>query len=171
MKKDLLIRLFVLILPFLITSCATKKNRGTHYQALARASVRLGIDIDRKDNHALYIEASQWIGTPYRSGGTTKNGVDCSGLTRELYRSVYRKELPCSTTEQRKKAQKVSRHKLKEGDLVFFSSTRSGKQVAHVGIYLKKNNFIHASTSKGVIVSNLNETYYRKHWLSGGKIN
>lgn len=70
-----------------------------------------------------------------------------------------------------KQASKVSRGKLKEGDLVFFSSRNSRKKVAHVGIYLKDGKFVHASSSRGVIVSHLNEPYYRTHWMRGGRIN
>lgn len=65
---------------------------------------------------------------------------------------------------------KVAKRNLKEGDLVFFSSNRSRKRVAHVGIYLKSGKFIHSSTSRGVIVSRLNEDYYLRHWISGGRI-
>ena len=59
---------------------------------------------------------------------------------------------------------------MREGDLVFFTSNRSGKKVAHVGIYLKDGKFIHASTSQGVIVSNLKERYYTQYWLCGGRV-
>ena len=64
---------------------------------------------------------------------------------------------------------KVSKRNLREGDLVFFHNGRKKRIASHVGIYLKDNKFIHASTSRGVIISSLNEDYYRKHWLSGGR--
>ena len=74
-----------------------------------------------------------------------------------------------STDGQLKESNKIARRNLREGDLVFFTSRSSRKKVAHVGIYLKDGKFIHASTSRGVIISSLNEDYYRKHWLSGGR--
>ena len=128
------------------------------------------MDIEMDDNHSLYVEAAGWLGVPYRSGGTNKRGVDCSGLTSSIYKKVYHKKLERSSEEQRKKdCRKISKGKLREGDLVFFHNGRKKKRATHVGIYLKNGKFIHASTSRGVIISNLNEDYWKKHWLSGGR--
>ncbi len=140
------------------------------YAALAKASSQLGIEIDYHDNAQLYMESAQWLGTPYRNGGTTKRGVDCSGFTQSIYQSVYHTKLKRTTQAQKKQAKRVGKRSLREGDLVFFSSKRSRRKVAHVGVYLKNNLFIHASSSRGVIVSNLNSTYYKRHWLHGGRI-
>ena len=75
------------LLPFLLGSCRTVAP-SYNYQELARASVRLGMDIDMKDNHALYVESANWLGVPYRGGGNTKRGVDCSGLVYSIYKKV-----------------------------------------------------------------------------------
>ena len=161
--------LILCALTFFLGSCRTVTPRYD-YQELAKASVRLGIDIEMKDNHALYVESSNWLGVPYRSGGTTKRGVDCSGLTSNIYKKVYRKDLERNSDDQRKKdCRKVKKGKLREGDLVFFHNGRKKKKATHVGIYLKDRKFIHASTSQGVIVSTLEEDYWKKHWLSGGR--
>ena len=161
--------LLLFTLPLLLGSCRSIAP-AYNYQERARASVRLGIDIDMKDNHALYVESSNWMGVPYRNGGTTRQGVDCSGLTSAIYKKVYRKNLERSSDEQRKKdCRKVKKRKLKEGDLVFFHNGRKKKHATHVGIYLKEDKFIHASTSRGVSIGNLNEDYWEKHWLSGGR--
>ena len=161
--------LILCALTFFLGSCRTVTPRYD-YQELAKASVRLGIDIEMKDNHALYVESSNWLGVPYRSGGTTKRGVDCSGLTSNIYKKVYRKDLERNSEDQRKKdCRKVKKGKLREGDLVFFHNGREKKKATHVGIYLKDRKFIHASTSQGVIVSTLEEDYWKKHWLSGGR--
>ena len=155
--------------PFLLGSCRTVTPRYD-YQELAKASVRLGIDIEMKDNHALYVESSNWLGVPYRNGGTTKRGVDCSGLTSSIYKKVSHKHLERNSEDHRKKdCRKVKKGKLREGDLVFFHNGRKKKRATHVGIYLKDRKFIHASTSQGVIVSTLEEEYWKKHWLSGGR--
>lgn len=170
MRKSLLLLLLPLLFTALLTSCRTSTS-GVDYQALAQASVRLGIDIERKDNHALYIEASRWIGTPYRSGGNSLRGTDCSGLTSQVYRRVFAQSLHRSAEEQRTlDCRKKRKGKLREGDLVFFHNGRKKRRASHVGIYLKDGHFFHASTGRGVIVSHLNETYYRRHWLSGGRV-
>lgn len=161
--------ILLLLLPILLGSCRTPAP-AYNYQELAKASIRLGINIDMKDNHALYVESSKWIGVPYRSGGTTFRGVDCSGLTSTIYKTVYRKNLERSSEDQRKKdCRKVKKAKLKEGDLVFFHNGKKKKRATHVGIYLKDKKFIHASTSQGVIISHLDEKYWDKHWLNGGR--
>ncbi len=151
-----------------LSSCRTSAPR-LDYKALAQASYRLGVDIGLDDNHRLYLDAAQWIGTPYRTGRADKRGTDCSGLVMQLYRQVYHTRLPRSSSGQMEACRKVSRGKLREGDLVFFGSPRSRKKVAHVGIYLKDDKFIHASTSRGVIVSSLHEDYYDRYWLRGGR--
>lgn len=168
--KRTLIHLSLLIgLVVSLSSCRSSAPR-LDYRALARASVLLGVDIKLEDNHKLYLEAAEWIGVPYRVGGDSKRGTDCSGFTCQLYRKVYRTQVPRNTEDLKKESSKVAKRNLREGDLVFFSSNRSKKKVAHVGIYLKNGRFIHASTSKGVIVSSLNEDYYTRHWMSGGRI-
>ena len=157
------------VLAFLLGSCRTIAPQ-VDYQELARASVRLGMDIDMDDNHALYVESAQWLGVPYRSGGTTQRGVDCSGLTSTIYKKVYQKTLERNSDDQRKKdCRKVKKGKLREGDLVFFHNGRKKKTATHVGIYLKDRKFIHASSRQGVIISTIDEDYWEKHWLSGGR--
>lgn len=162
--------LFILMgLAAILSSCRTSAPR-LDYQALARASILLGVDINLEDNHKLYLEAADWIGAPYRGGGDSKKGTDCSGLVYQIYKKVYRIQVPRNSEELKDKSYKVAKRNLKEGDLVFFSSSRSRKKVAHVGIYLKNGRFIHSSTSRGVIVSRLGEDYYSRHWISGGRM-
>lgn len=169
MKKHVFHWLILCALTFLLGSCRTVAPRYD-YPELARASIRMGIDIDMEDNHALYVESAKWLGVPYRNGGTTKQGVDCSGFTSSIYKKVFRKNLERNSDDQRKKdCRKVKKGKLKEGDLVFFHSGRKKKRATHVGIYLKEGKFIHASTRRGVIISRLNEEYWEKHWLCGGR--
>ena len=104
-----------------LSSCHSSAPR-LDYKALAQASIRLGIDIGLEDNHRLYVNAAEWIGTPYRAGGDTKRGTDCSGLVSQLYKKVYRTRLSRSTDGQLKESSKISRRNLREGDLVFFTS-------------------------------------------------
>lgn len=161
--------LFIGLILLTFSGCKSSAPKRD-YKTLVNAAKRLGVEIDLKDDPVLYVEASTWIGTPYRSGGNNRRGVDCSGFTRQLYNSVYRKKLTRTTGGQQQQARRVAKRNLREGDLLFFSSNRSGRKVAHVGIYLKDDLFIHASTSRGVIVSNLKSKYYRQHWLHGGRI-
>ena len=129
----------------LFSSCGTRAPRYD-YRELAQAAIRLDMDIAMEDNHRLYIESSRWIGVPYRTGGNTMRGVDCSGLTYNIYKKVYHKHLKRNSDDQRK------------------------ENCRKVGIYLKDNRFIHASTSRGVIVSRLDEPYYRRVWMQGGRV-
>lgn len=152
-----------------VSSCRTA-TPNYDYQSLARSSIKLGVDINQEDNHKLYTYAANWIGTPHRLGGNSKSGIDCSGLTSQIYKSVYKKELPRRTTEQLSVCIKVPRNQLREGDLVFFSTNGKKKTVGHVGVYLKDGKFIHTSSSSGVRVNDLNEPYYKNNWISGGRI-
>ncbi|MCW8896966.1 MAG: NlpC/P60 family protein [Flavobacteriales bacterium] len=116
----------------------------------------------------LYAFVDEWVGVKYKYGGTTKKGVDCSGFTNLLYNNVFKKELPRSSSDIAAVAKSISKKELSEGDFVFFS-IRSNK-VDHVGIYLANNRFVHASTSKGVIISSLEHPYYAKYFKKGGRL-
>ena len=158
----------LLVLVLCLTGCRTA-TPPLDYRALVRAADRLGVDIGPKDHHALYLEAAEWIGTPYRNGGQSRHGTDCSGFVRQVYKVAYDIDLPRSTDQQLDATRRVRKGKLREGDLVFFHG-RKRRRVSHVGIYLKDGKFVHASTSRGVMVSRLSEDYWDEHWMRGGRV-
>lgn len=111
----------------------------------------------------------QWEGTPYRNGGLDKNGVDCSGFVYRTFRDRFDMQLPRTTVAQTTLGTKVSRDELMPGDLVFFKTGR-GKNGLHVGIYDTNDAFIHASTSKGVIRSSLENVYWKRAYWQARRI-
>lgn len=111
--------------------------------------------------------ARQWLGAKYVYGSATKTKTDCSGFVMQVYKGYYNIALDHSSSGMFKdsRGSKVSRGSLKEGDLVFFGSFW---KVDHVGIYLNGDRFIHASTSKGVMISPMNDKYW-SHKYQGGR--
>ena len=151
------------------TSCHSHRSMENLQQRYEQNNA-LGLSIGRGDNEALYKEAQNWLGVPYRYGGHSKMGADCSGLVMEIYRAVYHIDLQRNSAEiYNKNCKKVDREDLKEGDLVFFGKQGS-TVINHVGIYLKNNKFIHASSSKGVVVSDMSERYYVNHFIVAGRV-
>lgn len=118
----------------------------------------------------LVKEARKWLGTKYKYAGETRRGTDCSGMVMSIYRDVAGIKLPRSSREQQAFCQNVKVADLTPGDLIFFSGTSRGRNVSHVGMYIGNGDFIHASSSKGVIVSNLNQKYYSNHFHSAGRV-
>jgi lipoprotein Spr len=100
-------------------------------------------------------------------GGSTKEGIDCSAFVNTLMLSVYAINLPRTSKEQYEAAVKINDDELSEGDLVFFN-TKGG--ISHVGIYLANNKFVHASTSGGVMISDLNEAYWKARYKGAGRV-
>lgn len=166
---------------FMITSC------GTHKQVAGKPSKRMpksdGITyeinvpekshweakdkVDRKDVN-LRAFVADWEGTPHVMGGNTKKGVDCSGFVIQAYLQVYHLGFLGRTAEDLfSEMEPIKRKDLKEGDLVFFKI--KGHRIDHVGIYLGKGDFAHASSSRGVMVSNLSEPYFNKRFFMGGR--
>jgi len=134
----------------------------------------LGLKKSRNDNFALYKEAASWIHVPHVDGGMSRKGTDCSFLVHSLYKTVYHKTVERNSSAMlNKNCEKISKSRLREGDLVFFNTSiksQSKSYINHVGIYLKDHKFLHASTYKGVMVSDLDEDYYLKTWVCGGRV-
>lgn len=167
---------FGLVMVLLLASCGSRKTEKVVLPADFKGPKELsrlyGVRLTPDDNIFLYNAGAHWLGVPHRLGGLTKRGVDCSGFVSIMYREVYGKRLSRSAADMLKKdCVKVSRGKLKEGDLVFFKTGRGRRKTPdHVGIYLKNGRFIHTSSSKGVMVSSLSEPYYTRTWLTGGRV-
>ncbi len=130
--------------------------------------IRLNVPVENLANLALLYTIDEWWGTRYRMGGTTKNGIDCSAFTQMLMNTVYSMAIPRTAHDQYNEAMKLNLDDCREGDLVFFS--RSGHSVGHVGMYLGNNRFVHASSSKGVMISNLDDSYWVKRFVGAGRI-
>ncbi|HEF8773780.1 TPA: bifunctional murein DD-endopeptidase/murein LD-carboxypeptidase [Providencia stuartii] len=110
---------------------------------------------------------ANWKGVSYRLGGTTKSGVDCSSFVQRTFIEQFGVALPRTTSEQESSGKSVSRNSLKAGDLVLF---KTGRRMKHVGIYIGDNKFVHASTSSGVIVSEMTNEYWNKRYYAGRRI-
>jgi cell wall-associated NlpC family hydrolase len=120
----------------------------------------------KPSGQAIVNEGKKYLGVPYRYGGTTPKGFDCSGFTSYTFKKKNVK-IPRTAAEQYKKGKAVSKKNLKAGDLVFFKTT-SKKSVSHVGIYIGNNKFIH-SAGKGVTIASINDPYYWKSRYAGAK--
>ena len=128
----------------------------------------LGLKCNDDDNAALYEMVNSWLGVPYRYGGTDRSGIDCSAFVGLVVKQVYGNTLHRSANDMLGDVTLVTKSQLKEGDLVFFTNSKG--KVSHVGIYLKEGLFAHSSTSNGVSVSRLDDTYWSRHFYKGGRL-
>jgi lipoprotein Spr len=126
----------------------------------------LDAEVEQVPSIDLLTSIDQWMGTPYRMGGTTKAGIDCSGFVQTIYAAVYKINIPRTSKDQYNFCHAIPYDELKTGDLVFFNTTGG---VSHVGIYLQNNKFVHAFSS-GVNISDLNDEYYAKRFIGAGRI-
>ena len=155
--KLLLLALTALLL---LSGCSSKKvSKPTHKTKKRAAKVKL---TGNWINKALIKEYAKWDGTPYKYGGTSHRGVDCSSLMQILYRDAFGLQIPRTTAHQAKIGYQVNKSTSREGDLVFF---KTGYNSRHSGIIIEKGKFIHSSTKYGVMISSLNNPYWRsKYW-------
>lgn len=130
-------------------------------------SALLGTEPGQIENTELLKSVDEWYGTKYRMGGTTRSGVDCSAFVQAVYLAAFGLAVPRTAFEQFRVSNRISATQMREGDLVFFNTTGG---VSHVGIYLRNNKFIHASSARGVTVSDLFDPYYLKRFLGVGRI-
>lgn len=174
-KKALKGVCIISFLMVLITSCRTTRvNDNTNNNSTSSKkfyetySKKLGVQLEGYEDKKFIETVSSWIGVPYKYAGSTKSGTDCSGFVHAIYKEVYTITLTRSSSEMINEVKKADVSRLQMGDIVFFKI--NSKKVSHVGLYLKDNKFIHASTAKEVIVSSLDEAYYKKYFYTGGKV-
>jgi cell wall-associated NlpC family hydrolase len=152
---------FPLLFVLLLASCTSApKFRGTPGGFVSATS-----DPQRQE---IVQYARSCVGTPYRTGGTTRSGVDCSGLVLSVY-SRFDVSLPRTSRAQSRSGEPVDRSDVEPGDLVFF---RTGRQsVSHVGIYIGGGRFIHASTSaRQVRIDDLDDDYFRNRYVTARRV-
>jgi lipoprotein Spr len=129
-------------------------------------AMMMNVDVESLKNISLLGFIDNWFGTRYKLGGTSKRGIDCSALTGALLLAVYGFNLPRTARQQYDATDHIDKDELQEGDLVFFN-THGG--VSHVGVYLENDYFLHASTH-GVTISSLDDHYYAKRFICGGRV-
>jgi lipoprotein Spr len=133
-------------------------------------AILLDMPVEMINDSKLLELIESWYGTKYKYGGDNRQGVDCSGFAKAFMSSYYDINLTRSSADQYKQcATKVKKKKLKQGDLVFFKTRGAKGGITHVGVYLCNNKFVHAATSSGVMISDLDEDYYKARFVGGGR--
>jgi len=147
---------FPLIISVLLSACSSGPEPSEQVQVTTPTNQLLD------NNPDLFQFYTEWHGTPYRLGGTQKSGIDCSAFVQKAFVEAYQLSLPRTTRQQSKQGVELNWTDAKQGDLVFFKTRRT---TYHVGIYLGNKQFMHASTSKGVIISRIDNPYWAsKFW-------
>ena len=152
-------------------SSGSNGSSGSRYEKPAKkskssaGSIEIPEDISELRQDVVRT-AAEWIGTPYCSGGESRDCADCSGFIMSVF-SVSGVQLPRTAEEQYEASTRVKRSALEPGDLVFF---KDKKKVSHVGLYVGSSRFIHASSSKGVMSSSLDDAYFSQRFCSGGRV-
>nr|WP_068892931.1 NlpC/P60 family protein [Pedobacter panaciterrae] len=159
-KNNVKVVLFVLML-IVLSSCGSRKPT-----AGPSSASKIATAMSHLKSKQLYRFINEWSGVRYRLGGLDKGGIDCSGFAFLLQKNIYGNSLPRRSRDQAETIREKSISQLREGDLIFFSF--SGGAVDHVGIYLNDTYFVHASTTRGVVVDDLTLPAYQKAMVKAG---
>lgn len=151
-----------------LTGCSSIPDRGaarTGYDSsgvIAGGDVKLDLNDTSLVKDLLYAQYREWKGTRYQLRGLSKDGIDCSGFVHITFKSKLGVNLPRSSDLQAELGTGINKDELQAGDLVFF---KTGRTLKHVGVYLEEGRFLHASTKSGVMISHLNESYWKSaYW-------
>ncbi len=161
-RRSYFLMLFTVIISVL-ASCGSRKYTPPTKGARAADAM------SNLNSKQLYNFITSWSGVKYKLGGLDKSGVDCSGFSLLLQRDIYGKTLPRRSIDQASAVKNRSVGNLKEGDLIFFSF--GGNGVDHVGVYLNGDFFVHASTTRGVVVDDLTLPVYQRALVKTGTLN
>ena len=148
----------------IISSCSTRKYPVRPEIKAAKAADAMAA-LKSKD---LYRFITDWTGVRYKLGGMDKTGIDCSGFALLLEKNIYGLTLPRRSRDQAEAIKKKNINNLEEGDLIFFSF--GGNEVDHVGVYLNNDFFVHASTTRGVVVDDLALPAYQNAMVKAGSL-
>lgn len=161
-----------ILLLIMLSGCSTSApvvSKAVPLQTQPQKNQTVGILVEELPSVLLLNEFDIWKGTPYRLGGANKRGIDCSALIQKIYASTFNIELPRTTERQSRRGYPINKSKLQAGDLVFFKTSLTEK---HVGIFIGDNQFLHASSSQGVMISALDNSYWQsRYWQSRRIIN
>jgi len=137
---------------------------------LLKYAILMNAPVEELNNEKLIHFIDDWYGTKYRYGGEDKDGVDCSAFVQSFMLSLYGIGLSRTSKEQYKQSERIKKSELAEGDLVFFHTRGKSRSVTHVGVYLRNNKFIHAASSGGVMISDLDDQYFRQRYIASGRV-
>ena len=187
----------VLLLMWLATSCSSsKKSTAAHplpalqpepesktgkikdavmYERKIRAKYAAYINTPQQNirNINLFMFIDKWLYTPYKYGGTTQQGVDCSGFVQRVLSDVYGHKIIRKSSQQffnENTARLGSGHLLEEGDLLFFKTTDNSTAITHMGLYVGNRLFVHASSSLGVSITSLDNSYWKPKYTAAGNV-
>lgn len=162
--------ILLLLLPLLLNAQTKKQKRKAKAKQIALAGYysEYALTPDSAAVPYLYYQVYDWIGTRYKYAGHSKKGIDCSGFVSEMYKDVYCIELAGGSAYIWRKVNPVEKQNLQEGDILFFKIKKD--RISHVGIFLGNNKFAHASVKKGVMINDLDETYYKNSFYKGGRL-
>lgn len=161
--KRIIVQFVIVAAISLLVSCGSIQEKPS-----ARSDPRPIVKPDAGYNvHALYSQYHEWQGVRYQRGGMSQRGIDCSGFVHVTFKSKFGKHLPRTTYMQSQLGREVRKTELRPGDLVFF---RTGPASRHVGIYLEKNKFLHASERNGVMISRLDHVYWKSNYWKSVRI-
>ncbi|MDE6770110.1 MAG: C40 family peptidase [Muribaculaceae bacterium] len=170
-KQSFLKFLCLLLMAVVLTGCHSSKKatggKNTHKPKVETVNVKELKGLERK----IVEEALTWQGTPYKYASSEKGkGTDCSGMVIGVYTKVTDKKLPRNSAQQAEFCKKLKEKDVRPGDLVFFATGKDKYKISHVGIMLDDNRFIHASTQKGVLISEMNTPYYQRTFIMYGRV-
>ena len=145
----------------------SKSSNKTETKQIQKLSIR-SLSSNQKP---IDLFLNKWIGVPYQYGGTNEKGIDCSALTGAFYHEIFEIELSRTAAQQYSQGRFVKKNYLRKGDLVFFDLDNDKFTIDHVGVFLDDGKFVHASTTKGVTVSELDDSYYSDNYIGARRIN
>lgn len=183
-------RIFLFALILVLSSCGSKKEivktsmpekgqagqkekkEPSGIETPAKMEMKTTAEINAEENIAnkkLRIFIDEWYGTAYKYAGNDKSGIDCSHFASKIYAEIYHKTISGSSASIEKETETIKLSEAKEGDLLFFKI--DGNRVSHIAVYLGDKRFVHASTRRGVLISSLEEPYYKKTFFKAGRLN
>lgn len=159
--------LIIFACAILLTACSSVPYHGATRQPVKVSDTAIDMSDTTRVKKILNQQYNDWHHVKHRMGGLSKKGIDCSGLVYRTYRTRLGVDMPRSTEYQSRMGREITQQQVRAGDLVFF---KTGLFSRHVGMYMEKGKFLHVSASKGVMISNLNDPYWKRTYWKARRI-